>query len=268
MSYDPDDETGYSAASWLGAYANMILNEYTEYWELDRKREGSTLSDEDREYFRSLSKVTGVVTDSLFTLTLSPKARDSVGGWLERLGIDKKAPEINQEMTGHIVKALSKHPIVRDGIQIDLAMHATDILLSDAETRVATLIALITTRNLSHRAAAYLDRATRLFLWGFPAESVVMCASVLEAAYEERFPPETMFQLQIPKKNKQYEPWEYERAALAAGVFSKAQKDEAASLRHARNDTLHNAPIVALTPEAALTTTATLLQCLFPTTTT
>ncbi len=91
-----------------------------------------------------------------------------------------------------------------------------------------------------------------------------MCASALEAAYEARFPPEKMIQLQVQKKGNHYEPSEYETAAIAAGVFSRDLGKRAARIRRARNDIIHNAPVPVLKPLDALRDTALLLQRLFP----
>lgn len=138
------------------------------------------------------------------------------------------------------------------------------MLLAGAEERAATLIELVANRNLSERAAAFLDRATRLYLWGFEPESVVMCASVLEAAYEQRFSSQELFALQIRKTGRHFEPFQYEQAALASKVFTPQEKKLAYLIRTARNDTLHNAPNVALGADQAINGTATLLGKLYP----
>ncbi len=143
-------------------------------------------------------------------------------------------------------------------------MQATDGLLRGAESRASLLVSLLAYRQLSARAAAFLDRATRLYLWGFEPEAVVMCASVLEAAYETRFSAEEMFRLQVTKKGLEYQPHEYEQAAIGAHVFSLSDKRIAERIRRARNDTLHNVPNVALDAAKALNATAGLLTKLFP----
>lgn len=74
-----------------------------------------------------------------------------------------------------------------------------------------------------------------------------------------------MFRLQITRSGKEYEPHEYERAALAAELFSKEDKNLAQSIRRARNDTLHNVPNTGLGAENALTATASLLEKLLRT---
>jgi len=58
--------------------------------------------------------------------------------------------------------------------------------LPAAEKRATQLVTLIASRRLSDRALAYLDRATRLHLWGFDPECAIMCRSVLEAALVAR----------------------------------------------------------------------------------
>ncbi len=155
--------------------------------------------------------------------------------------------------------------MVRDGVRIDLALQGTDVLLVGAEERAAFLIGRLAYRPLSQGAAAFLDRATRLYFWGFEPESVVMCAAVLETGYETRFTPLDMVKLQIRKERKQFEPYQYEFAAATLGVFSLEDKESARKLREARNDAIHNIPAVAMSAVDALARTAVLLLRLFPT---
>ena len=263
MGYEPDED-GWSASNWLGAYASVMYNEYLDYWELQNVPNDSQLSDDQRAHFLALKELADTLTPCLHSLSISPEAIAKVRRWLEHIGAADAAAKLSPDTAAKITRAISSHAIIRDGIQIDLALYACDGLLAGAEQRAATLIELVGSRTLSDRAAAYLDRATNLYLWGFEPESVVMCASVLEAAYEERFTADELFRLQIRKKGLEFEPYEYEQAALAAKVFSLADKKLATRIRRARNDTLHNAPNVALAGAEALKATATLLTKLFP----
>ena len=256
IAYDPDDED-WSPSAWLGAYTAGLYDEFAEYWQLNAPADDSDLTERQRADLHHLKAMADAMTDCLHSLTASNALVGKTKDWFTELGIDRR---VDERVSAAVARAIHNHAIVRDAIKLDLASQAADILLAGAEKRAAFLIALISDRRLSDRAAAFLDRATRLYLWGFSPEAVVMCASVLEAAYEVRFTAHEMFRLQITKSGKEYEPYEYEQGALAAGVFTKPEKDLARQIRSARNDTLHNAPNTALDAEDALTITADLLE--------
>lgn len=263
IAYDPDDKD-WSPSGWLGAYADVLYSEFRRYWELNESDEDTEITEEQRSGFRHFKAIADALTPCLHSLRASDALIGKASAWFDEIGVERK---VDEKLAVSIARALYKnHPIVRDTIKLDLASTAADVLLAGAEKRAVFLLALIADRPLSDRAAAFLDRATQLYLWGFGPEAVVMCASVLEAAYEVRFPSEEMFRLQVTRSGKEYVPHEYEQAALAARIFTKAEKDMAAKVRRARNDTLHNAPNTALSAEDALTATAGLLDRLLSTT--
>lgn len=261
MDYDPD-ETRWSPSSWLGAYASSIWNEYLDYWELQNIPEDSELTDEQRALFRRMHEMAEALRPCLHTLSPSAEFSDRLRDFLVELGASNTP--VDDDFAAEVATIINEQPIIRDAIKCDLALEATDTLLARAEERAATLVALVANRALSERASAYLDRATRLYLWGFDPETIVMCAAVIEAAYEGRFSDTQMFAWQIKKDGKEYGPNEYEHAAELAGVFSRGQRTAAAAIRRARNDTLHNVPNSALSAKESLRTTAELLQRLFP----
>jgi len=256
-AYDPNDND-WSPSAWLGAYAQGLHDEFSEFWELDGPSENSEITEDHRSYLRHLKAIADALTPCLHSLSASNALVGEASAWFDELGVERK---VDEKLAVSIARALHKnHAIVRDTIKLDLASTAAEVLLSGAETRAVFLLALIADRPLPDRAAAFLDRATKLYLWGFGPEAVVMCASVLEAAYEERFPPEEMFRLQITRSGKQYEAHDYEQAALAARIFTKAEKDLARKVYRARSDTLHNVPNTTLSAEEALNATAGLLD--------
>lgn len=261
MEYDPKGD--WSPASWLGAYVNVLWNEYLEYWELWDVPEESAFTPEQREFHRHMSELAEHMDRCLHTLRGDEDLVAKVREMTKHLGA---TADVNEDQAVLIAQTIHAHPIIHDGIKIGLAFEAADSLLEGAEKRAPELVALLSSRRLSDRAAAFLDRAARLFLWGFEPETVVMCGSVLEAAYESRFTALDMIRLEITKKDKdaEYQAYQYEQAALASGVYSREQKDLAAKVRRARNDTLHNAPNTTFGAGDALKSTATLLGCLFP----
>ena len=260
MDYDPEKD--WSPGRWLGAYASVLWNDYLDYWELQNVPDDSTLTPEDHFRNQTLHDVAEAIVPCLHSLSVAPAAIAKVRQFLSDVGA---IGPIDDDTAAGVARALHSLPIVRDGIRLDLAMQATDGLLRGAERRAAVLVSLLAYRQLSDRAAAFLDRATRLYLWGFEPEAVVLCASVLEAAYQARFSAEEMFRLQVTKKGMEYEPHEYEQAAIAAQVFSLPDKRIAERIRRARNDTLHNVPSPSLAADKALNGTAGLLTKLFPT---
>jgi hypothetical protein len=257
--YDPDE--GFNAASWLGTIANTMWNDYLNYWEQQNVDDDSELTDADRHSFKLLIEVADSLRPSLHSLTLDANAVAKIEAFIRDLGATN---DIDAPFAIKLAQALHSHRIVAHGIQIDLAMEATDTLLKGAEDRYGDLLGMLAERRLSNRAAAYLDRATRLFLWGFEPETIVMCAAALEAAYEARFTPLDMVQLQITKTGKKFEVYHYERAALASNVYTVAQGALAQRIRESRNDVIHAVPAVALTGHKALVGTSELLSCLFP----
>lgn len=257
--YDPGED--WSPASWLGAYASVLCSDYLSYWEIHHVPEGSELTPEQRQYFRHLYELAEAVIPCMHSLASDRGVADKVRQLFEGLGATS---EVDADLAAKVAKAMQSHPIIRDAIKIDLALWAADGLLKGAERRAPELVALVAHRALSPRAAAFLDRATRLYLWGFEPETIVMCASVLEAAYESRFDDAEMRRLGVPMKDQGYGASDRERAALLARVFTREEKERAAKLRRARNDTLHNAPNTALGAVEALRTTAALLDRLFP----
>jgi hypothetical protein len=259
MYYNPDN--GFSASSWFSTIAGAMYNEYLDYWEQQNVESDSDLSDSDRRRFARLMEIGAALRPCLHSLSVDGKVVSSVQSFLDELG---RTDSIKRGFAVQVAQALQSHPIVKHGIEIDLAFEAADTLLSGAEERFGDLLQLIANRSLSERAAAFLDRATRLYLWSFEPEAIVMCASVLEAAYPERFTSLDMLRLQIQRKGAEYEAHEYESAAAAAKVFSWEQRKLAETIRRARNDVVHNVPAVALSAKLAITGTAELLSCLFP----
>ena len=233
MDYDPEED--WSPGRSLSAYANCLWNDYLDYWQLQNVPGDSRLTAEDRARNKALHDVAEAIVSCLHSLSVPAAGIAKIRQFLSELGA---VDPIDGDPAALVAQVLHSLPMVRDGIRIDLAMQATDGLLCNAERRASILVSLLAYRQLSDRAAAFLDRATRLYLWGFEPESVVMCASVLEAAYEARFPAEEMFRLQVTKKGMQYEPHEYEQAAIAAMVFSLPDKRKAERIRRARNDIL------------------------------
>jgi hypothetical protein len=257
--YNPDDG-GFSASSWLGTIAGAMYNEYLDYWGQQNVRRTPDFSDDHRRHLGLMMDLASALRRSLHSLTVDDEVVAAVRTLFADLGRD----DVDAKVAAGLASVLATQPIIDHGIQIALAQEASDQLLEGAERRFGDLINLLAIRRLSERARAYLDRATRLYLWGFEPEAIVMCAAALEAAYEGRFSDLDMFKYQITKEGKYFEAFQYERAAVASGVYSRDDREMAQGLREARNDVVHAVPAVALTAKDALDRTATLLDRLFP----
>jgi hypothetical protein len=93
--------------------------------------------------------------------------------------------ESQQKDLRRYLRNLSKHPVARDRIALDIA---SDELrrLRGSELRVARLAGLVHGRGLTPTATLFIGRATRLFIAGFEVEAAIMCRSALEGALIER----------------------------------------------------------------------------------
>lgn len=175
---DYDPEQPENLHDLLGAYVNVYWNNYQHYWNLVEGDSEAQLSEQERAVHRGLDKIGHAVRGALHTLAPDSDAVTAIREILPDMGITVQEPVD----VAAVMRALHQTAIVRDCISISLAFEVADTLLPAAEARVADLVALIAARRLSPMASKYLERATRLHLWGFEPEAVIMCRSVLEAA--------------------------------------------------------------------------------------
>lgn len=246
----------------IWAYVNWHWNEYLDYWELQNVNEASELDDSERAFFRRMKELGEAIAPTLFSLSVGSDLRTVAGDVVESIGGNRAVAEDRAE---GLVRAFGSYAPVRDCVRISLALAAAEEMLPRAEDRISPLLRLISARDLSERAAAYLDRATRLFLWGFDSECIIMCHSVFDAALQERVPDEQVWQAGLTKEGAEYTSADRINAALALRILGHREKDLAHRLRRARNDTVHNAPdSVALNSEVALKDLCEILDRLFP----
>jgi hypothetical protein len=169
----------------LGDDLVLIVDNYWEdydaYWELGEDPSESQFSEAEREHHKELAKLGEALREMLHTLAPNTSARDAIHN---ALGDIKMAGGFSQEVVAGVARVLHSWPIVRDRLTIGLYSDGVHRMLPTAEERAPHLVGLVGAVDLSPRAAAYLDRATRLYLWGFDPECVIMCRSVLEAALE------------------------------------------------------------------------------------
>lgn len=177
--YDPDRPEEMS--SWLALHVGDYWNHYLEYWELKDDVEDSRYDDATRRLHRKLDAIGGAVRKLLHTLSPDAEAVVAIRDF-----VDVSEAEEPLEAAAEVIRLVHETPIVRDSIRIALGFEAAEELLPRAEGRISDLLTLVAARSVSPRAAPFLDRATRLYLWGFDPECVIMCRAVLEAALTSR----------------------------------------------------------------------------------
>jgi hypothetical protein len=227
---------------------NVYWNDYLRYWQLYEEMENAGLTDRQRAVLKSLGKVGEALRGALHTLAPDSKAVDAVRQLREAAG---ESYEPSLDATARYLRAFHASPLVRDCVSISLAFEVADSLLPAAEERVGDLVALIAARRLSPIAAHYLERATRLHLWGFEPEAVIMCRSVLEAALVERLstaitldePPPSLETLNRLAGELNLLPG-FERAQNRRGWRAKRGTAlwDAERIRRAANQLLHELP--------------------------
>lgn len=174
MRYDPSDSE--RLASSLNAEATQYWHDYVRYW---TRAPASQLSPEER-----------VLADRLEAI--GSAWREVVHSWapgdalaaLGKIAADPEAIGIDEQ--SKYLRFLFGMPIVRDSVEIQLALEVTDVMLPQAQKRLAVLVELLGVRKLPEAAVSYLDRVTRLYLWGLEPECIIMCRSSLEAALATR----------------------------------------------------------------------------------
>jgi len=275
MFYKP----GYTLSDALYGLLEDEWNDYLNYWGFQNEKDFTPdLDDVDRQLMHSLDKFGKALARGIHSLTVGPEIRKTLGGVLDALiELHKETGEheasrletgtraVRKEVTlAGFVRSLHKQTVVQDCVSMQLGFEATGRLLPRAEKRIERLITMIALRDLSELTLAYLDRATRLYLWGFDPECLVMCGAVLEAALEDSLPDEAVWALGFAKNGDDYTLCQRINAAAAGRLFSSKHRALAHGLRQARNDTLHGAPNISLSADQAIRHLASLLDVLFP----
>jgi hypothetical protein len=75
--------------------------------------------------------------------------------------------------------------LVWEGLAIDLAREAVDIMIPDGATRILQLMQLAVEARVSAPTVAFLRRVSRCFIWGFDTECVILCRSAIDTAFRE-----------------------------------------------------------------------------------
>lgn len=257
MLYEP----GFSLSHTLYTYVENDWNDYLEYWGLHTGGLAPDKTETDSEFYEKLDAFAHDLRKCVHSLAVDREVLESVSDLVALLGVEDKIPDSSLPKAIDVFK---NHPLVEDCIKIQLGYKMAEERADTAEKRMPELLSLLTQWNLSQRSLAYLDRATRLYLWGFDPECVVMCHSVLEAALEERLPDEVVWSHGIKKEGRSYTASQRINAAAAEGLLDDHQRQLCHELREARNATVHRAPQLSLSAQSAIENLATVLRALFP----
>lgn len=282
MEYSPGDSMSF----WLGTSVNVYENAYLDYWGLQNPQLSEHLTKEERRRHDRLREIGTALQDCLHSLNVEEALLETIRRWFETLDLgDHDVDEMwgtwEEDALAKLAQILAAQAIVQDSLRIALGWEAAEGLLAHGEERAAYLMSLVTMRRLSERARAYLDRATKMFLWGFDPECIAMCRAVLEAALDDVLPLEDEDDKRLG----------LERLLEQAGRFGRLQGFQHSStrrgwtaqpgsllwkadrIRWTANDVLHFAPVVGselheddlVDPKTALTDLAEILNQLFPT---
>jgi hypothetical protein len=246
-TYEPDG----NLSSYLELHVGNWETDFEEYWGLLAAEPPEGVEPADWELARLLDLVGRNLVGCAQMLT----ARPELAHVLRRSHPD-------EDPIGSL-RDLSSYNVSRDRCEIQLAWEATS-LLGAAKTRSMELLLFLSAFTLSPRAAAYLDRATQLYIWGFDPEVAVMCRAVLEAALEERIDESELLSLGQRRGKFGFQFYQYVEAAAQKGLISPENRKFADQIREAGNKAVHVSPGLEPEPFWLLASLTILLRDILP----
>jgi hypothetical protein len=130
--------------------------------------------------------------------------------------------------------------LVNEDVSISLGWEAIHLIDSGVE-RFWTLLPLTASAEPSWRATAFLERVSRCYLFGFDAECVVMCRSVLDAEFEAQVPREYC-EDKLGDKEGKYTLSDMILVAKDRAIISPEIATTAHNIRKLGNDAVHKWP--------------------------
>ena len=243
-------------------FPNLTVWDYLDM-ELDRRREEyrtlyglsasvrpENLSEESWELAKTLDRLGPAILDAVHSLRIPDRTREALR-------------EFTTEEPTRAVKEVAAYNIVDDRVDLEIAAVFLN-QLSEARSRYNQLLVLVMGNPVSERAAAFLDRASRLYLFGFTAETTAMCRASLDAALQSRLPDHEMEKLGIPRPHSGYHLFHRIKAAAKAGILDEKDVILADRIRLHGNDAVHVAPGLGPDPFLLLYALVFLLRKLFP----
>jgi hypothetical protein len=172
-SYDSESWTIWSELK----AAHLDWDEvFRQYWGLDLNECPAHLREETWKRAREVKNSVPQLKSIALALNLNEIAPKE-----KQLALaDKQLKVVRRMLRSH-----AQSSIVKDSVGLMLARDALDQLTGAGE-RCLRLLALVQGRGVSPRASEFIKHATRLYVWGFDVECIIMCRSVLEAALVAR----------------------------------------------------------------------------------
>jgi len=236
MSYLDRDANRYDEDDWslwtvLGEAVDHWHEVYRHYWATARiESEAPELDPEAQVELARLDEAAPKLLEHAFALRLVGSGGSAF----------RPLPEMVEPIR-RILEIYGDSPVVRHRWSFTIAHDALD-RLDDSPARAAKLLNLIQMHELNERTAAYLARVTRLYVYGFDVEALVMSRAALETALQDALPDEQLAEAGIDKTGREYSLATRISAARKAGYFNRRREELAHSLRKSANQALHTAP--------------------------
>lgn len=142
----------------------------------------------------------------------------------------------------HLNTLFGRSALVVQSLEIELARQ--DIgTVEKRRQRIADLAALATEQQPNARAAAYLNRAARCYILDLLPETVVMCRSALEAAFEDRVGDSLVREHSGSEITGPVTLWHRIEVARKLQLLEVKLCVKATEIRRAGNDSVHNVPV-------------------------
>lgn len=238
MSYlfgelDRYDEESWSLWNVLGDAVDHWHDVYNDYWRLTSQEPPEKRTPEDHERLRMLDGVAPRLFKGALALQLEAvKPEEGPLGPLSHEG---------QTFARKLLAAIGESALVRDRLSFSIGHEALRRLHGSPE-RVTRLLGVLVAHQLDERTAAYLSHVSRLYVYGFEIEALVMCRAALDNALQDLLPDDRMGDLGFHRSGPEFSLASRIAAAEREGIFDRTQKTRAHQLRVAANQVLHTAP--------------------------
>lgn len=224
-SYEPEGNLAGSLSTLIEIYEA----DFEEYWGLRDEAALRDVADEDLALARALDSFGKKLLAGLHELRLRPELVEPLTHW---------RPGDSPLRTAH---EFSSYQIAYDRLEIELATQSVELLFG-ARKRLFKLLILLSDFAPTERALAYLDRVTRLYLWGFDAEVPILCRATLEAALEERVSENELSSLGMKRGRFGFSVHQYIEAGVQLGILTVEGQALANDIRSSGNAAAHAAP--------------------------
>jgi hypothetical protein len=171
----------YCSPSWdvwneLAEVVGLWYETYREHWGVDGCNQPDYLSDSQWAERKNAHSFAAKLLRIALALNVFEIVKDKEG---------PPFTERDLKQLRSIFRDLGRSTQIKDRIGLDLASEALS-QLKGATERSVRLLGVLRAQRMSVKAALFIARATRLYIWGFEPETAIMCRAALEAALAER----------------------------------------------------------------------------------